>query len=671
MKPFSSALRSVLAMVVAAAILASCPAALAQWSFDPLVNNPICTATGNQRSPATISDGAGGAITAWMDYRNGISDIFVQRIDADGAVAWTTDGVTISAAALGQENPRLVGDGAGGAIITWQDNRPGGSNYDIYARRITAAGAVQWVADGTPICVLTGIQGKPEIVSDGGGGAIIAWEDGRGGNYDIYVQRIDADGAVQWPANGVAVCTAAAAQREPKLVADGAGGAIITWYDQRSGDNDVYAQRVNAAGAVQWTTNGVVISTATSFQMYPAIASDGAGGAIIGWQDFRNGVDYDIYVQRISGGGTPQWTPDGNACCVAVGYQNAPVLVSDDAGGAILTWQDARVSSTNLDIYAQRVDSLGVGQWNIEAVAVSTAAGNQNYPTIAKDGSGGAIITWQDSRTGSSNDYYNDIYAQRLDALGATKWAANGAAISKAPDGQSRPKIVGDGAGGAIIVWEDFRTNPTYDIYAARISADGAPPLQLVSLTGTLLGPGIVRLDWATASEVNCYGYGVERKLTTETQFVMLPGSFVAGNGTTSLPHAYAFDDSLATPGPWDYRIVQTAWDFTSRYSASIRIDLPTSGAPVTTPRRLVLAQNRPNPFNPSTAISYTVPAQVRVTLQVFDVRGRLVATLVDGVEEAGDKSVRWDASGMASGTYFYRLQAGDTALTRKLLLLK
>ena len=670
MKPSPSAPPSCYALLLSLVMIVSSPVAMAQWSTDPLVNNPICTAAGNQRIPATISDGAGGAITTWVDARNGNLDIYAQRINAAGVVEWTTNGVAISTAVLGQENPVLTSDGAGGAIIAWQDNRPGLANYDIYARRITATGAVQWAGDGAPVCVLAGIQGKPQIVGDGAGGAVITWEDGRGTNYDIYAQRIDASGAALWPANGVAVCAAVAAQRRPMMAANGAAGAIITWYDQRGGDNDIYAQLVNASGVVQWTTNGVAVSTATSFQMNPALASDGSGGAIITWQDFRNGADYDIYVQRINAAGAVQWLPDGIAACVATGAQEGAVVVSDDAGGAFITWTNGAWGSTTQDIYAQRIDASGVGQWDIDGTLVTGAVNSQDVPSIARDGAGGVIIAWQDRRLGN-NEYYNDIFAQRFDALGTAQWAANGLVVSRAVDSQAVPTLVDDGSGGAIIVWEDHRVNPTWDIYAGRIPADGTSPLQLTGLTGTIIGTGVVRLNWSTSSEINNWYFEVQRRLVGAPLFETLPGSFVSGSGTTTATHTYAFDDSLVTQGQWQYRIRQTDFDFTIHYSGPILIDMVISGVQDAIPRGPALSQNCPNPFNPSTAIGYFLPARTRVTLQVFDVRGRVVATLINGVEESGDRSVQWDAAGMASGEYFYRLQAGDMTLTRKLLLVR
>ena len=114
-----------------------------------------------------------------------------------------------------------------------------------------------WSGDttqNTAICAASGDQREPQIIPDGSGGAIITWEDPRSGtnNYDIYAQRVDSGGTVQWTTNGVAICTASANQRFPQITSDGSGGAIITWWDVRSGTNwDIYARRIDSSGTVQ------------------------------------------------------------------------------------------------------------------------------------------------------------------------------------------------------------------------------------------------------------------------------------------------------------------------------------------------------------------------------------------------------------------------------------
>jgi len=458
-------------------------AAHAAWPSDPQVNVPLSAAAGSQLGTVIIADGVGGAIVAWYDRRSGVNDhIYAQRVDASGSPQWTPDGVPLCLAANDQQYPTIVSDGEGGAIVTWQDFRSG-TNWDVYAQRVNAAGEVEWPTDGVALCSAAGTQGSPMVASDGAHGAIVAWYDSRSGSFDIYAQRVNAAGAVQWPTNGVAICTAAFDQFNPVVTSDEAGGAIVAWYDQRLGSSApfrVYAQRVDAAGAPLWTSNGVALCTAANNEVAIAVVPDGAHGAIAAWQDYRSGTNYDLFAQRVNATGTLLWNAAGVALCTAANFQYAPAVTPDGLGGAIVAWYDGR-SGTHADVYAQRVDTTGTTHWTAGGVALCNSGRGQYYPTVAADGAGGAIVAWQDERTGPE-----DIFAQHVDAAGAPEWDSGGVALSLAVDDQSRPVVVSNGAGGAIVAWQDYRSSGGTnwdgysDIYAQNVGADG-------SLGGSLL----------------------------------------------------------------------------------------------------------------------------------------------------------------------------------------
>jgi len=468
----------VCAVSVGLALLLPYPATAA-WPTDPLVNVPLCTATGSQQVPAIASDSVGGAIVVWEDFRS-LSSLYAQRISAAGTVQWAADGAALCTTASDHSGPRIVADGAGGAIVTWYDNRNG--NWDIYAQRISASGTVQWTASGVPLCTAPGNQRNANIAQDGAGGAIVTWQDGRSVP-GIYAQRISAGGTIQWLADGVALCTATGGQSVPAIVSDDTGGAIVTWGDYRSGNADIYAQRVSAGGMFQWKADGVALCTATGNQSYPTSVSDATGGAIVTWGDYRSGYpNSDIYTQRVSAAGTVLWTANGVVLCTATGAQESPAITSDGAAGAIVTWHDARSGTS--DIYAQRILAGGTAQWTPDGVALCTATGNQTGPTATSDAAGGAIVTWTDSRSGT-----NDIYAQRISPGGTASWPADGVALCAATGDQRWPSNIMDGAGGAIVIWIDARSG-NYDIYAQAVKANG-------ELGGVVSVPGEAALTLA------------------------------------------------------------------------------------------------------------------------------------------------------------------------------
>ncbi|UCF04131.1 MAG: T9SS type A sorting domain-containing protein [bacterium] len=774
----------------------------------------ICTATGWQQRPQITSDGAGGVIIVWEDQRSGGNDVYVQRIDAGGNVQWVADGVIIGTGTGDHLRPQTTSNGAGGAVITWQDSRSG--NYDIYAQRIDAGGNLQWTTNGVAICTeATGDQYYPEITTDGSGGAIITWQDRRSGNWDIYARRIDAGGTVQWAADGLAICTVTGDQQYPQITSDGAGGCIITWQDRRSGSDDIYAQRIDGDGSIHagWIADGEAICTAAYYQERPQITSDGAGGAVITWYDGRSGPD-DIYAQRIDGDGSIHagWIADGEAICTATGDQESPQITSDDAGGGIITWRDER--DGKYDIYARRIDADGNVQWTADGVAICTAIGNKEWPQITSDGAGGAVITWRDHRTGVS-----DIYARRIDTDGNVQWTADGVSICIATDDQRYPEITSDGAGGAVITWYDYR-NGNYDVYAQQVNRDGRVGYLPPEIHSVLDVPGDeggwVNIAW-DASRYDPAGgeithYTIWRSLSIQAAALMLDGGAVLLTGTEQIARepdkplvrmqllygqtyywelidshdAYylegyskivptAFDSSAATsdyhyfqviahtsdpmrfyvsapdsgysvdnlapvmplglageqvyvpegltltwdpnteidlsnygvyrglnegfvPGPanliaspCDTILFDDEWRWNSGYFYKVSaIDIHGNESPFAllrpedvtgedvpeTPRASFLSQNFPNPFNPQTKIAFGIREMTDVSLRIYNVSGHLVRVLVEERREAGRYEETWDGKDIggrpvASGVYFYRLNAGAFTETKKMVLMR
>jgi len=455
---------------------------------------PIGSETYDQRMPKAVSDGADGAIFVWRDYRSAApgSGIYVQRVDGWGNVIWTTNGIPLYTGFISYGAPEIASDGAGGAIVIWGDDRSG--SIDLYAQRIDAAGTMQWTAGGVSICAAATDQTNFKIISDVTGGAIIAWQDNRSGNADIYAQKIDANGGVQWTANGVAICTNSFEQNEPCLTTDGLGGAIVAWDDHRGGPSDIYAQMIGAGGAVAWTANGRVICNAVNAQQSQCIVSDDAGGAIMAWSDYRNSADWLIYAQRIDRSGSIDWTSNGVLVNTTVTDMWHPAIASDGWNGAIITW--AQIVGLDQDIYAQRIGYLGYREWNAGGNVVCAATGVQDYPVLVADGDRGAVVAWQDYRPG----VYRDIYAQKLLSDGLPDWSTNGVAACSVANDQVRVCIASDGVGGAIFAWEDYRSGSSADVYAQRIERNGYWGYPAPTITSVLDVPldqgGHVTVTW-------------------------------------------------------------------------------------------------------------------------------------------------------------------------------
>jgi hypothetical protein len=658
--------------------------ASAVWPTDPTVNVPLCTAVGSQQLPtamlsagrAIASDGRHGAIVAWNDFRDdeGRYAIYAQRVDSSGSVQWTTDGVALRRICdqdgSSSWNPSITTDDADGAIVAWIDAR--GDDYPlmgIYAQRVSSAGTVLWGdTNGVAICKNVDSGSAPTIVSDGEGGAIVAWYSGYSGNmpapygsYNIYAQRISADGIVEWAAGGIALCTddtraGGGMFYSPAIVSDGAGGAIVASMVFLNSANayGIFALRVSADGTILWGgADSVACCNSGDVVGGPTIASDGAHGAIVAWEDHRAGSK-DIYAQRISSGGTAQWVKNGVALCTALHNQSNPIAVPNGAGGAIVTWTDGRNFMTGPYVYAQKVSATGVAQWTSNGVVVCASPNYQNEPTIVGDGAGGAIFTWWDG----------DVYAQRISSEGTAQWTTCGVVVCGAPNGQYAPTIVSAGDGGAIVAWTDERTGAgNADIYAQYVRPDGTlgggvVPVR-VSLANADVTADDVKLTWymdggegAATTVLRCLGGNEWARI----------GEVVA-DGTGYL----RFTDPVNTTVPRVGYRLGIVEEGIERFYGEVWVDLPTRDV------GFALDPVHPNPScGRSLTVRFTLAGAAPATIELLDVAGRRIAFRDVASLGAGHHALDLrQGAHLSPGLYIVRLTQGADVRTARVAVIQ
>jgi beta propeller repeat protein len=435
-----------------------------------------------QNQPALAPDGTGGVYFAWVDARTGFnSDILAVRWDTTAATlpGWASGGSNVTLVTCSKSNPAAVGDGSGGALFAWEDNRCTGFSQ-IFARRVAAGGigAAGWPANGVKLAATSTNQLAPVIVADGAGGAFVAWSDLRVADGDVYLQHVDGAGNIVagWPAAGLAIASGSAAQSKPVAAPDGAGGVFVAWQQGAAGSVDVYLQHVNGAGAIApgFVANGVPVSAAADDQQAPSIAADGAGGVVLAWEDRRSG-GLDIYATRVNGNATlpAGFAANGNPVAVTAETEKNARVVSDGAGGLIDAWEHYN-AGLSPDVYAARLTAAGAlaPGWTANGTPLVTASGDQTNPVLAGDGAGGAYVTWQDRRAGNW-----DIYATRVASDGSTPagWAAGGAPVCTVAGDQTGPQITAALDGAAFVIWTDARNSGAtgLDLYAHRLRPNG------------------------------------------------------------------------------------------------------------------------------------------------------------------------------------------------------
>ena len=189
-------------------------------------------------------------------------------------------------------------------------------------------------------------------------------------------------------------------------------------------------------------------------------------------------------------------------------------------------------------------------------------------------------------------------------------------------------------------------------------------PVELNSFYANVIDCNVL-LNWSTATEINNFGFEIERKIKVypDTERWINIG-FIAGNGNSNSPLHYNFIDQDVQSGKYLYRLKQIDFNGIYEYSKYVEIE-------VASPDKFVLNQNYPNPFNPSTKISYSISERSNASLKIFNLLGSQVVELFNGEIEAGSYDINFNAINLPSGIYFYRLQAGENVETKKMILLK
>lgn len=231
---------------------------------------------------------------------------------------------------------------------------------------------------------------------------------------------------------------------------------LVVWYDLRDRSANLYCARVDTAG-ILLDSVGIQVSMAYSHQHYPAVASDGSDYLVV-WCDYGAG-NYDIYGARVTTDGAVL-DPNGFPICTTTGNQMDPKM-SFDGTNYMVVWEDYRTG--NNDIYGARIDVSGTV---LNEFAICALAQNQQDPVISFNGAD-YLVAWQDYRNGSDHD----VYAQRINTNGGLI----GGDIAVCVDTASRayyPSIAHDGTN-HLVVWYDNRNSTYYDIYGARVDADG------------------------------------------------------------------------------------------------------------------------------------------------------------------------------------------------------
>lgn len=423
-------------------------------------------------------------------------------------------------------------------------------------------------------------------------------------------------------------------------------------YDISTPDNSTFFGLTDAPGIYKLTNAGTSITT---YDLSSYVTSGYYPYALhfpstsTGYGVFSNGTT-SLMVKTTNGG--TNWTvPKSDFATLLYSCY----FTSGNTGH--VTGNKGYIASTTNGGTNWAVRSTGTTKalWSIAFYDANTGIACGDSGTCIKTTNGGA--TWVDH----SISILTTLYKVRfMDEFSAVACGANGKIYVSHDAGDT---------------WNDISVPTSSNLYTIAINGPyawvfgdggsiykniGVLPVELSTFTAANSKEG-VRLNWQTETEVNNNRFMVER--SSGNTWVNV--GEVAGHGNSNSPHSYSYLDKINNPGIYTYRLKQIDNDGTFEYSKILTVNVHNSIF------SFDLAQNFPNPFNPSTTITYQIPEKELVTLIIYDVLGRKVKTLINEKQEAGSYSAVFDASKLASGMYIAQLKTNKFSKTIKMNLIK
>lgn len=432
------------------------------------------------------------------------------------------------------------------------------------------------------------------------------------------------------------------------------GNTIHTvWSDGRDGNQEVYYKRSTNAG-ISWGAD-VRLTNSSGSSYYPAINVSG-NTVLVTWSDNRDG-NYEIYYKRSDDGGN-MWSADTRL----TNNTSVSDYPSIDASGSVvvIAWQDNR--DGNYEIYFKRSGDGG-NNWGAD-LRLSSNSSFSEYPSVTISGNN-VNAAWEDNRDGN-REIYN-----KYSTDGGTTWSAENRLTNNTS--QSTSVSVTSEGDFVDLTWSDQRDG-NWEIYY-KYSVDGGMTFgtdqRLTNASGNSWYPSVatddafIHICWQDARDGNNEIY---YKLSTDGGASWSGDTRLTNDGGASNTPSINISGSALHIVWSDNRDGNTEMYYKKNPNGN-----PIGIVPISTiiPSDYSLSQNYPNPFNPATNIKFSVPKSGAIKLNVYDITGKEVADIFNGKLNAGEYKVDFNASGLPSGVYFYRLTAEEFSSTKKMILVK
>lgn len=641
--------------------------AIGTWAglIEPIQAQVLQQWTHRYNGPSDSSDAANNVtvdsygnvyVTGYSTGSGTSYDYATVKYNPSGVVQWAQR--YNGPASLVDEAASIAVDGSGNIYVTGR-SFGNGTGYDIATIKYNSSGIQQWVQRYN-VQPFNGDEHAYDIALDGSGNVYVAGSglDSTGTNADFLTIKYNSSGVLEWakryngPGNGVDSYT--------WIALGGSGTVYVTGTSLGAGTNYDYATICyNSSGVQQWVQR--YLGPGNNYDGPNGIAVDGSGNIYVTGASMGSGTGYDYATIKYSPSGAELWVQRYNGPLNSFDYGNS--IAVDGPGNVYVTGSSAG-SGTSYDFATIKYNTSGVQQW---AQRYNGPANNyDNAASIAVDAAGNVYAAGRSMGNGTGMDFATIKYSPS----GVQQWAQrySGAVYSTL----DAPSSIALDASGNVFVsgYTQYDSLGTHvDFCTIRYTQT---PLAPSNLTAAAVSQSKINLQW-TDNSGNEYGFKIERSTNAGTNWIFKDS---VGSNTT----AYA-DSGLASNTIYHYRIYAYNLAGSSPYS-NTAFDTTFNLTGIVTngeiPKEYKLYNNYPNPFNPATNIRFSIPGSGIVKLAVYDILGKEAKVLVNENLNAGTYNISFDASGLSSGIYFYRIevrQSGSSAsgftAVKKMILVK
>ena len=612
---------------------------------------------------------------------------------------------------------RIEPSDTGGLLALWQSIGDGGDS-DLLIQRFTVDGLVTdpLFISPTPSDVFSR---NPEIAAGPDGGFTMIWEGETIGGPRIYSMNMDSRGNSLQAQPGF-LNSDSWNQKKPVVAGNFAAGGVVAWEENNGSGSYRLLARALLGGKSSYGEAFTVAQQSGQYVSGLTAATDTSGNMYFSWNQLAS---YQSKADLMAARFSPAGQRIGSVLTVETAADGGGSLGSVAAaadGAFMVAWRKGAISGENASLLARFYSSSGSSTGTEQRLSTDVVSylGTVSAPVCDySDSSGYYIVAWSEFV-----DNYHKLYYRMFDTQGDSISLSDGVtrkelrsqsknAVENA--GTFSPVIKNEADGSFIILWVEKTPGAEARLYAVRIDAEGNNPSAIIRVPGVTMANlpalerlGVNRLVFAWQDTVGSTGRVLAQ--VTDFTFSSLAGTLESsisklevGEITVHLAGNVSDSVKVSPDGSFMFRtVINGSYELwleseageldDSRRRITVSNDLPgvvslgsigidnsggTSSLPKAAP---VLEQNYPNPFNPSTSISFTLPEGFsgKVSLNIYDIRGKLVQSLFDGELGEGKHTFVWSGSSsgnrVSSGVYFYRLAAeGKESIVRKMLLIK